>query len=278
MRKIDRFLVSIVFIVFFAHVGELIWNADDRGAVLRKPLTVHAPMAVPPHFSTAPLADAVIKDEPIKYNSRYTGSAFALSKAGHWGTALHVMNGCKRIDAQLENGRGGFKNVAVTSWRALKGTDVAVFDTDNGKPGLPLAHTPPRKNDAGFFFGYPKGQANAGYAVFVGEARMVRRRGQEREHANVWAIYDFVPATEIVLGGNSGGPMFNARGEVVGVVSAGNDRRGRVLTSVVPDLKPLDKFSRPAFKGKTALTRSNFVDFGAELRQRGLVVRVNCAT
>jgi len=272
--------IRLYFVIAFA-VGRgvlEIFRSDPGQEPIRKPLQVHAPLTVGAPVPPVGVVEALIEEPPVKPNSHYSGSAFALSRSGHWGTAKHVLEGCNRADAELENGRGGFSRVAVTGWRAVAGTDVAVMETDAGSPGLPLAGKRVQVDDPGFFFGYPKGNANAGFAVNIGKARMVRQRAGDREPADVWAIYEFRPAATIELGGNSGGPMLNQRGEVVGVISAGSDRRGRVLTSQIPALAPLKGYSRPEYRSLRALMRENFVEYGAELRRRGLVVRVDCRT
>ena len=276
MRKIDRVLLGVLFLWMGSQLFGL--ALDTAGPQPRQPLAVRAALDVPKQPVAIDLGDATINDSPSKANSRYTGTAFALSADGYWGTATHVLSGCQRVDVQLQKAGGGFRKRPVNAWRTLKGTDVSVMDTERGNSGLPLAESAPKSGDEGFFFGYPKGRANAGYAVNIGKARMVRFRGREREPADVWTIYDFQPAKTIALGGNSGGPMMNAQAQVVGVVSAGNDRRGRVLTSMVPTLKPLKAFSREDFKPQQPLTRDNYVGFGKALRERGLVVRVDCAT
>lgn len=276
MRKIDRVLLGILFLWMGSQLFGLVLDTDSPQP--RQPLAVRAALAVPKQPVAVDLGDATINDNPPKAGSRYTGTAFALSADGYWGTATHVLKGCQRVDVELQKAGGAFRKRPVNAWRTLKGTDVSVMDTERGNPGLPLAGSAPKSGDEGFFFGYPKGRANAGYAVNIGKARMVRFKGREHEPADVWTIYDFQPAKTIVLGGNSGGPMMNAQGQVVGVVSAGNDRRGRVLTSMVPTLKPLRNFSREDFTPGHTLTRDNYVDFGKTLRERGLVVRVDCAT
>lgn len=276
MRKIDRVLLGVLFLWMAGQFFGLDYGTGGGG--VRQPLAVYAALDVESQPIAINLGEAPINDSPSIANSRYAGTAFSLSVDGYWGTAAHVLNACQYVDVELQKAGGGFRTRPAIAWRALKGTDVAVMDTKRGMPGLALAVNAPESGENGFFFGYPMGQASAGYAVNIGKTRMVRFKGREREPADVWTIYDFQPAKDIVLGGNSGGPMMNAHGEVVGVVSAGNDRRGRVLTSMVPTLAPLKAFSHESFEARRVLTPSNYVEFGKILRERGQVVRIDCAT
>jgi len=228
-----------------------------------------------PYFQS----QAHISGNPKEENSRYTGSAFSLSRDGSWLTATHVLKGCKRAYAELQKSRGGrFRYKSILSWQPVTGTDVGVMKTQGGTAGLHLAKTAPRDGESGFFYGFPAGQANAGYAVKFGNVNMIRFQGLEREAADVWTIYDFHPAKTIHLGGNSGGPMLNKYGEVVGVISAGNDRRGRVFTSMIPRIASLNDFSYAEFSPKDTLTQDNYVKFGRKLRHNEIVIRVNCRT
>ena len=279
MRKIDKIMLLVLFVALFGRLGERILVGGEGDSV-RNPLIVQAALDVPQQAIGESLSDSIIEPSPPKANSRYTGSAFVLSKDGHWATATHVTDGCKRLDLLQETSGGSFSRVRVDGWRALKDKDVAIMDSAQGEPGLVLAATLAQANDQGFFFGYPKGKASAGFAVHLGRSRMIRQNGRQRikEISDEWAVYEMLPGKKIALSGNSGGPMLNAQGEVVGVVSAGSDRRGRVNTSIVPTLQPLQRFSKPEYRPGQRLTRDNYVAYGQKLRRTGLVSKVDCRT
>jgi len=279
MRKIDKILLLVLFVALFGRLAERALFSSE-GETVRNPLIVQAALDVPQQAIPESLSDSIVASSPPKANSRYTGSAFALSKDGHWATATHVTDGCKRLDLLQETSGGKFRRVRVDGWRALKDKDVSVMDSAQGEPGLVLASTLAQADDLGFFFGYPKGKASAGYAVHLGRSRMIRQNGRERirEISDEWAVYEMLPGKRIALGGNSGGPMMNADGEVVGVLSAGNDRRGRVNTSIVPSLEPLHRFSKPEHRPGERLTQDNYVAYGQKLRRTGLVSKVDCRT
>jgi len=212
MRKIDKIMLLVLFVALFGRLGERILVGGEGDSV-RNPLIVQAALDVPQQAIGESLSDSIIEPSPPKANSRYTGSAFALSKDGHWATATHVTDGCKRLDLLQETSGGSFSRVRVDGWRALKDKDVAIMDSAQGEPGLVLAATLAQANDQGFFFGYPKGKASAGFAVHLGRSRMIRQNGRQRikEISDEWAVYEMLPGKKIALGGNSGGPMLNAQ-------------------------------------------------------------------
>jgi len=279
MRGIDRIMLLVLFVALFGRLGEQILFGGE-GDTVRSPLIVHAALDGQAQRIPQNLGDSIIQPSPPKANSRYTGSAFALSRDGHWATATHVTNGCAQINILQETADGRFRRARVDGWRALKDKDVSVMDSVQGEPGLTLASSLAKVKDLGFFFGYPKGRASAGYAVHLGRSRMIRQNGRTRikEISDEWAVYEMLPGKKIALGGNSGGPMMNADGEVVGVVSAGSDRRGRVNTSIVPALKTLQRFSKPEFRTGQRLTKQNYVAYGQKIRRAGLVSKVDCRT
>ncbi|MBL4613613.1 MAG: trypsin-like peptidase domain-containing protein [Magnetovibrio sp.] len=277
MRKIDRILLGIVFLAVFWRLADQALFTVDRAPV-RQPVAAYAALDAQVGAVRISLPDAQIATSQLRKNSAYTGSAFALSNSGYWGTATHVTNGCKRLVLLHEQKSGSYRRILVAGWRALKGTDVAIIDSEGGKPGLPLAKALVGKGERGFFFGYPQGNPSAGYATNIGRTRMVRFKGREKEPADVWAITQMVPGNKIILGGNSGGPMLNEDGEVVGVVSAGNDRRGRMFTSIVANLGGLQSFSQPQHRSGPKLRPSNYADYGQQLRLEGLVTKVSCRT
>jgi len=281
MRKIDRILLAVVFVVLFGRFAEQLLNSDGEGVRTRP--RAKPPISRPPQADGQPglrpnLADSYIQPSSVTPNSRYTGTAFSVSRDGYWVTANHVTEGCKRVDILKETGLRSVRRVAVQGWRAIENMDVSVMDSGQGEAGLTLATNLVQEGDLGFFFGYPQGVASAGYAVNLGRSRMVRQRGRVVEPSDEWAVYEMLPGRKIALGGNSGGPIMNAAGEVVGVVSAGSDRRGRMNTSIVVDLDPLQPFSRPEYRVSSPLTVQNYAAVGEKLRRSGLVTKVDCRT
>ncbi len=279
MRGIDRFLMLVL---FAAVLGRAAYLAvfDPNPASVRTPAVMRSALVMPPRVAGSDLPDMKISASQNKPGRLYTGTAFALSDRGHWLTATHVVEGCKFLLIGRERRAGEFDFQASDSWRPVEGLDVAIMDGAGGMPGLVISDQTVPKGAKGYFVGYPGGDPHAGYVTLIGRSRMVRASERRKEIADVWALRDMTPKQEggLSLGGASGGPLFNERGQVVGMMSAGNDRRGRLITSVLPGLEPVQPFSDPAYAPDIKLTPSNYVDFGRTLRERGLVTRVNCRT
>ncbi len=96
--------------------------------------------------------------------------------------------------------------------------------------------------------GYPGGVPAIVVSELIGEATV--RRGNRGEPTLAWAEIQRIPEFSGMLSGISGGPTLDMDGRVVGVNSAGSERRGRVLTTrpdVLLTLAGTSAGSAPAF-------------------------------
>jgi serine protease Do len=124
-------------------------------------------------------------------------------------TAAHVLAGRDGVRVKLASGEWRSARVA----RIDQAGDVAALMID-GEPGQPVRAAPalPRQGQAIAAIGSPNG------LDFSMSAGIVSRHGQ------VGGLMGEAPMLQIaapIIGGNSGGPVFNGRGEAVGLVSHG---------------------------------------------------------
>lgn len=138
---------------------------------------------------------------PVSY-----GSGFFLNRVGDLVTSRHVLTGCDRATVRTTEGTEG--TILFIS-KADPRLDLVVAKTSfKDTPPLPLG------NSDGLFvgeriicMGNPPGLPGA---LSLGEVSHLRKTGE----------YELIQMTAPVLPGCSGGPVFNARGEVIGISTA----------------------------------------------------------
>lgn len=137
------------------------------------------------------------------------GSGFAISADGYFVTNNHVVQDADKITVVFDNGDEKPAKVVGTDER----TDLAVLKVDGltDQPFVKLADTLPRVGDWVMAVGNPFG---LGGTVTVG---VVSALGRDIGGSNYG---DFLQIDAPVNRGNSGGPTFNMKGEVVGVNTA----------------------------------------------------------
>jgi S1-C subfamily serine protease len=141
------------------------------------------------------------------------GSGFVIDMAGHIVTNYHVVEGARRVEVSFSNN----DSVSAVVVGADPSTDIAVLRVDLGSRALtPLLlgdSDGVRVGDAVVAIGNPFGLART---VTSGIVSALQRPIQA---PNGYTI-DHVIQTDAALNhGNSGGPLLNAAGEVIGVNS-----------------------------------------------------------
>ncbi len=163
--------------------------------------------------ATDPFSDPFGFSGPQPLNQQVLGSGFVIDKAGHIVTNYHVVQGATRVEVSFSNderlparviGRDPSTDTAVleveTRARAL--TPLLLGDSDQVRVG-----------DAVVALGNPLGEDRSITSGIVSAL-------QRSTVAPNGAAIDHVIQTDAALNhGNSGGPLLNARGEVVGVNS-----------------------------------------------------------
>jgi len=150
-----------------------------------------------------------------EFSTRSLGSGFIISPNGYILTNAHVVAGADEITVRLTDKRE-FKAKVIG---ADKRTDVALIKIDAG--GLPVVKLgDPNKLKVGEWvlaIGSPFGFDNTVTAGIVsGKARSLPQEN----------LVPFIQTDAAVNPGNSGGPLFNLRGEVVGMNSQIYSRTG----------------------------------------------------
>jgi len=152
---------------------------------------------------------------PRDFQSNSTGSGFIISSDGYILTNAHVVDAADEVDVKLTDKRE-FKAKVIGS---DKRTDIALLKIDT--TGLPFVKTgDPNKLKVGEWvvaIGSPFGFENS---VTAG---IVSAKGRSLPDEN---LVPFIQSDVPVNPGNSGGPLFNLKGEVVGINSQIYSRNG----------------------------------------------------
>lgn len=238
----------------------------------------------PPQTSPgAPLRPPGSRDPSILINipaekRSSIGTAFSIDPRGVWLTARHVADGCQRIYIVVRPRQG----LRVRSVYIHPRADLALLTTAKGAPNLSFGDVALRLGQAGYHFGFPKGQPAAVTSSLIGR-RVMRIRGRYAtdEPVVAWAERNRVPNSDGGLGGISGGPALDDQGRIIGVTVAGTKRRGRIYTTAPVSIRAALRAAKVA-PPTTATARTgppddrNFVSVGADLRSKLTVAKVVC--
>jgi serine protease Do len=148
-----------------------------------------------------------------------TGSGFVVSADGYILTNHHVIEGATEVEVRLLDGRSFEARVIGSD----KDTDVGVLKVDaTGLPAAALGSSSDvRVGEWVLAIGNPLGadltfSVTQGIVSAKGRARLDLNPTENREGE----IQDFIQTDAAINRGNSGGPLVNVRGEVVGINSA----------------------------------------------------------
>jgi serine protease Do len=141
--------------------------------------------------------------------SEALGSGFVIGTDGYIVTNNHVIEGADEIEVEFFSGKRLKAKLVGTDLK----TDIALLKVDSPEPLPAVAFGDSDKMRVGDWvmaMGNPLGQ---GFSVSAG---IVSARGRELNGA----YDDFIQTDAAINKGNSGGPLFNMAGEVVGVNTA----------------------------------------------------------
>jgi serine protease Do len=173
---------------------------------------------------------------------RGSGTGFIIDADGSILTNHHVVDRAERISVKLSDGRTLLAHVIGTD----PDTDIALIKIE-GQTGLPVAplgdSTMLRMGEWVCAIGNPLGFE---HTVTVGVVSFLGRKLFDQ------SLDNYIQTDAAINFGNSGGPLINARGEVVGINSAISSRASNIgfavpiatATAILPQLRARGKVSR----------------------------------
>jgi serine protease Do len=170
------------------------------------------------------------------------GSGFIIDKEGYILTNNHVIDGAERINVTLADGRA-FRGEVVGADPAI---DVALLRIAGAPtlPEAPLGNSDDlRVGEWVCAIGNPLGYV---HSVTVGVVSFVGRKLFDN------SLDDYIQTDAAINFGNSGGPLINSRGEVIGINSAISSRASNIgfavpinqAVAILPQLKSQGRVSR----------------------------------
>jgi serine protease Do len=170
------------------------------------------------------------------------GSGFIIDRAGYILTNFHVIESADRISVTLADGRT-FRGEVVGTDPAI---DVALLRIDGGQtlPEAPLGNSDElRVGEWVCAIGNPLGYV---HSVTVGVVSFIGRKLFDQ------SLDDYIQTDAAINFGNSGGPLINSRGEVIGINSAISSRASNIgfavpinqAVAILPQLKTRGRVSR----------------------------------
>jgi S1-C subfamily serine protease len=216
---------AFAFVAMFATLGmrsapPVITQADIDAAVVRalKEKTLPSPAAKAYEAVRASVvrvragADSLEQDE---YAERAVGSGVVVVESGIILTNLHVVAGASRIVVEFAGGQKSEARIVS----AQPENDLAVIQAavlpDDLKPATLGSSTTLVEGDHVVAVGFPFG---IGPSVSAGVVSGLRR--EYRSPAGERMLSDLIQFDAAANPGSSGGPLVNAAGEVVGIVTA----------------------------------------------------------
>jgi serine protease Do len=170
------------------------------------------------------------------------GSGFIIDRQGHILTNHHVIDGAERIIVTLGDGRT-FRASVVGADPAIDVALIKVPATDDLLPAPLGDSTKLRVGEWVCAIGNPLGYV---HSVTVGVVSFIGRKLFDA------SLDDYIQTDAAINFGNSGGPLINARGEVIGINSAISSRASNIgfavpinqVAAILQQLKAKGRVSR----------------------------------
>jgi len=228
--------LAVPAVVNFADVAERINAAVvNIDATSKGPVTRDVPRPTRPD-------DPLDAPRDLETPRQGSGSGFVVDAAGFILTNNHVIEGAERITVTLADGRV-FRGEVVGADPAIDVALLRIPDASN-LPEAPLGNSDElRPGEWVCAIGNPLGYV---HSVTVGVVSFIGRKLFDQ------SLDDYIQTDAAINLGNSGGPLINSRGEVVGINSALSSRASNIgfavpinqATAILPQLKAKGRVSR----------------------------------
>ncbi len=170
------------------------------------------------------------------------GSGFIIDRDGYILTNHHLVDGAERIVVTLSDGRA-FRAAVVGSDPAIDIALIRIPPSDTLPAAMLGDSSTLRVGEWVCAIGNPLGYV---HSVTVGVVSFIGRKLFDR------SLDDYIQTDAAINFGNSGGPLINARGEVVGINSAISSRANNIgfavpinqARAILPQLKGRGRVSR----------------------------------
>lgn len=276
MRLIDRIVI----------LGMLLWLGSMLVERVGEEIGRIAPEAAPPAREGRPalalprgpadrdglpeLARGRVAELPVEHPRRgghHQGTAWHIG-AGRWLSARHVMDSCDlRRLGPADRPRLG------RVWRHPD-ADLTAFESATPPRALALAAAPPRRGDAAYAIGFPKGRAGVVEVTLIGAAYMHLTGAVASVQPFRYLLWQIGSLPQHIpdpgaLGGLSGGPVVDGEGRAVALAFSTVPRRALLGAIPYGDI-------RRAAAAATGGPRDGASARMARLVEDGAVARVVC--
>ncbi len=190
-------------------------SEDDSDSELTAPEQAGSTQAkLTPQELVAATDQAVVKIECISIKGLSIASGFVVDPAGLVVTNYHVMSNAAQATAHFQSGKTA--KVNGIRWKDAS-RDIAVIEiAAQDLPALTLAEAPPAKGEDVFAFGNPHGIRSMSKGIVSAILRADQLPSRDRTFQGTWIQTDAA-----ISPGNSGGPLVNRSGQVVGANAFG---------------------------------------------------------
>ncbi|MFA7249004.1 MAG: trypsin-like peptidase domain-containing protein [Dehalococcoidia bacterium] len=215
-------------------LGALI--ARQTGGAGRTPVAVQRETATKPVAAPAialasggiaDVVDRAVKSTVVIEGGTAAGSGVVIDRDGHVVTNYHVVEGQKTLKVVLQDGSASRATVLGSD----PSTDLAVLQTEFARDQLTPAtigdSSVVRTGDAVFAIGAPFNQP---FTVTSGIISATQRSTQSSFTGR--SIRDVLQTDAAVNPGNSGGPLFNINGEMIGINTSIENPNGRFFVGL----------------------------------------------